>query len=487
MASRLKGVSFDPGNAEANAKQTHSADNGDRATIDSDHDVNPFSVKVPSREDISLFQEQQRLEKQERHRQQDTLKIHQRTTRVGSSIRRMNLQEDTQQVSIADIAAMQNPKSQELAIATRDRHIEKESMLEYIQKKRDMFLVQYALEIKRGEMAKLEQVAEEEENQLINAEKRLEMNGKKFYEFLKENDRASAEAVREAEAQTHSKLEKVDEIKALEATFQALESTLSKNDDRLQVLQIYIDFLDSLSPEGWEPTEETGPIYFDTPQHLLKVFAELEGHNLSVITNGQEIEETLQDTEDQFNIEWEAMETAEREALKKNTDLEKMIKEQQDLSWFAKERTSYFSASNMDKQEEEMKILEAKVNTVYTECIGENEANISALQMLTNIENKLEELFEMIAKMPPEMVEAAEKAKEKQRRLRAREEKLEAQRLHQADRVRKALERAQAAPKKQTGKRLVYRSAPPKQKKNDEKRRGAKSEQEEEFRYFYGE
>ena len=39
-------------------------------------------------------------------------------------------------------------------------------------------------------------------------------------------------------------------------------------------------------------------------------------------------------------------------------------------------------------------------------------------------------------------------AKEKERRMRLREEKMEQQRLHQEDRVRRALERAQAEPKK---------------------------------------
>ena len=39
-------------------------------------------------------------------------------------------------------------------------------------------------------------------------------------------------------------------------------------------------------------------------------------------------------------------------------------------------------------------------------------------------------------------------AKEKERRLRLREEKLEAQRLHQEERVKRALERARADPKK---------------------------------------
>lgn len=42
-------------------------------------------------------------------------------------------------------------------------------------------------------------------------------------------------------------------------------------------------------------------------------------------------------------------------------------------------------------------------------------------------------------------------AKEKDRRLRLREEKMELQRLHQEDRVRRALERAQAEPKKKVG------------------------------------
>jgi hypothetical protein len=166
--------------------------------------------------------------------------------------------------------------------------------------------------------------------------------------------------------------------------------------------------------------------------------------------------------------------------------LEKEIAREEDLAWLARERTSYFSATNLDKQEVEMQKLDVKVGEVYAVCIGENEANISTLQMLTNIENRLEELFEKIAKMPATKVEEAERAKEKQRRMRAREEKIEQQRLHQEERVRRALERAQAAPKRLTGRRLVFRSAPPKQKKANLKKRVMATEEEEEMRYFFG-
>ena len=47
-------------------------------------------------------------------------------------------------------------------------------------------------------------------------------------------------------------------------------------------------------------------------------------------------------------------------------------------------------------------------------------------------------------------------AKEKERRMRLREEKMEQQRLHQEDRVRRALERAQAEPKKKVCDEVVF-------------------------------
>ena len=68
--------------------------------------------------------------------------------------------------------------------------------------------------------------------------------------------------------------------------------------------------------------------------------------------------------------------------------------------------------------------------------------------MLTSIENRLEELFDVIDSMPSEMVESAEKSKERQRRVRIREEKIIQQKLHQEERVRKALERAKSDPQR---------------------------------------
>lgn len=42
---------------------------------------------------------------------------------------------------------------------TRDRHMEKEDLASYVSRKREMFLVQYSLGVKREEIRKLEEIA----------------------------------------------------------------------------------------------------------------------------------------------------------------------------------------------------------------------------------------------------------------------------------------------------------------------------------------
>jgi hypothetical protein len=96
------------------------------------------------------------------------------------------------------MAAPRNQRAHDLAIATRDRHIEKEQLQDYIQKKREMFLVQYALGVKKEEMRKLENITETQEKMLEEAEEQLEADAAKFDQFLKDNDRNSAEAIHEA-------------------------------------------------------------------------------------------------------------------------------------------------------------------------------------------------------------------------------------------------------------------------------------------------
>ena len=64
-------------------------------------------------------------------------------------------------------------------------------------RKREMFLVKYAISVKREEMRKLEKLARDEEQKLVIAEQCLEDDAVTFDLFLKENDKSSVEAIRQ--------------------------------------------------------------------------------------------------------------------------------------------------------------------------------------------------------------------------------------------------------------------------------------------------
>ena len=213
----------------------------------------------------------------------------------------------------------------------------KENLHDFIAKKREMFLVQYALGVKREEMRKLEDIAQTEEQKLLDDEKALEEDAAKFDAFLKENDKNSVEAIKRAESETKAKLEKIQEIKKINVQIMSIRSDMSKNEDQLKDLQRYRQFLDKLTPaevlqkrenskekaavsgksakkktkvqsgeveEAKETNElledefdenEEPDIFFKSPEQLLDLYAELEENNLALIQNCQETEETLED------------------------------------------------------------------------------------------------------------------------------------------------------------------------------------------------
>ncbi|XP_078678826.1 cilia- and flagella-associated protein 100-like [Branchiostoma floridae x Branchiostoma belcheri] len=550
-------------------------------------DHNPFTMPVEN--DIFILRDKERQKKKAERVKQRNLRVHEKTTyatRVNAktaSMRKAVIEssesEDEREDEDKAVAVKEDP-SWTIAV-TRDRHVEKEDLAEYINKKREMFLVQYSLGVKRDEMRKLEEIAAAEERKLELAEQYLEEDAAMFDEFLKENDKNSVEAIKIAESETKAKLEKVSEIKRINGQMMAIKSEISKMEDTLKEYQLYKKFLDSVTPQeykdkkeaeleekrkqqkkasaakkratattpasdtsgrgasrqlqsrestrrdrsgtplkgsstgrrpGGTPASGAGPqdqpesdeeedseefpsfppsqepdLFFTDPQQLLDLFQELEEQNLSLIQNSQETEEALEEMRQTF-IQTEGKMNRETEILKQQiTMLKDTITREEEKAADLEMKSKMFSYGEFkaEDQEKMLQSLNKKVEEVYRACIGDNEANISTLQMLTNIENRLEELFEIIEMMPPERVEAAERAKEKERRLRLREEKLEQQRLHQEERVRRALERAQADPKKKGGRKLVFRSEPPRRKAKKDKAQEKATREEEELAYFF--
>ncbi|CAM9659773.1 unnamed protein product, partial [Sphacelaria rigidula] len=140
---------------------------------------------------------------------------------------------------------------QAATMITSDRQQEKESMAEFIAKKREMFLVQMSLDTKREEIRKLEEKARMKEEALRKSEQMLEEDAIRFDTFLKENDKKAHEAIKKAERETKLKSDKAQEIKKLNQQIQMVQSDMSKHREALEDCLRYKEFLDGLVPPEW--------------------------------------------------------------------------------------------------------------------------------------------------------------------------------------------------------------------------------------------
>ena len=85
-------------------------------------------------------------------------------------------------------------------------------LAEMVAKKREIFLVQMGLDIKKQEIQKLQQRSLQRAQALDKAENLLAEDSKKFEAFLKQNAESLQEAVSYADTQTRAKNEKVGQL-----------------------------------------------------------------------------------------------------------------------------------------------------------------------------------------------------------------------------------------------------------------------------------
>ena len=127
-----------------------------------------------------------------------------------------------------------------------------------------------------------------------------------------------------------------------------------------------------------------------------------------------------------------------------------------------------------------------KVADVYKAIFLEADNTLSTLQMLTNIEARLEELLDKIKMMDRAEVEAAEKQKEKERRQKVREQKQEAQAKLQEERIQRSIRRAQQPVNKRVGKPEMFRSVLPTRKKKVVDDNANKLDEEDDVNFYLG-
>jgi len=137
------------------------------------------------------------------------------------------------------------------AAISGDRHREKETLGEFVSKKREMFLTQFSLDIKREEIARMEAEAAAREAAIDASTQQLEGDAVRFENFLKANDELAHDALKSAEAQTKAKSEKLQELKKVKHALGIVSAERSRLREVLDEFQAHKNFLDKLTPEEW--------------------------------------------------------------------------------------------------------------------------------------------------------------------------------------------------------------------------------------------
>jgi hypothetical protein len=462
-------------------------------------EVNPFELP---KEDVYALRDREKQEKAERRARERNLKIWEKGPKKSNRIALIKSGTQTQKFA--------SPKPDRMFQARR----RDENMADFVEKKRHMFLIQMSLDTKRQEIKKLEEKAQMKELALKKSEMMLEEDAMRFDAFLKENDRKAHLALQKADAETKRKQKKVMDIKKLTQEINKVDNEMTKYEEQLENCKRYKKFLDSLTPKehldavrerkekakkakfeqlpmeeqqqtNWEEMssdDDPDEMYFKRPEQLLKIFAQLEERNLFLIQNVQETEEALEELKQKMADTEQKMKEKTAQLDKNIGGLEEKIKiEKEKQKQYASRQQSHTSSGNQNLL---LKALSEKVREVYSKCgFGDGGEQSFTLDMLRNIETKLESLLQDIRKLDAAKVREAEKKKEDLRRNDVRQKRKQEQKRQYEERLAKSTARAKAEVIRQTGKQVMFRSPPIKKKKKKEETVQKDEEADEKVKY----
>ncbi|NXL45250.1 CP100 protein, partial [Podilymbus podiceps] len=225
---------------------------------------NPFTIP-PDMDIFSIRDKERKKAKAERERMK-TMKIHEKMTYstkikakqkgLRKALQKEEEEESRKQTTNKErLKTLQESLSWKIAIH-KDYPLEKETFRDYINDRREIFLLEYAIAVKRDEIQRMQNIIKNEERKLEKAEYYLEKDATMFDEFLKENHKNSVQALKIAEKETTAKTKKITEIQAITSQIENLQSDISRFKNTLQEYKMYRDFLCQLSPKEWQ--EEHG-------------------------------------------------------------------------------------------------------------------------------------------------------------------------------------------------------------------------------------
>mmetsp|Transcript_65699 Transcript_65699/g.182882 ORF Transcript_65699/g.182882 Transcript_65699/m.182882 type:complete len:579 (-) Transcript_65699:193-1929(-) len=214
---------------------------------------NPF--RLPPDDEIFLIRDQERKRREKERERVKTLRVWEKSTAsstVSASVRRSRRVDDSDDAQLADMVAKQTRGARTESIG-RDPRREKENVTKFVAKKREMFLVQMSLDVKKAEILKLDEKSKQKEEALQKSQVMLDEDVTRFDAFLQSNDQKAHKAMKDAEDMTKKKQERLHRIKTLKTALSTIQSEIAKHREQKEECMKYKEFLvEKLTPLEWK-------------------------------------------------------------------------------------------------------------------------------------------------------------------------------------------------------------------------------------------
>mmetsp|Transcript_30133 Transcript_30133/g.65119 ORF Transcript_30133/g.65119 Transcript_30133/m.65119 type:complete len:573 (+) Transcript_30133:176-1894(+) len=357
---------------------------------------NPF--RLPADDEIFQIREEERQRRAEERERVKGLRVWEKTTassRVNYRSRRAPHSAREPMTNTEAGRKGKTPRGHFEGLGEREIRREKENIADFVAKKREMFMVQMSLDVKKAEILKLDERGKHKEEALIKSEQILNEDNDRFDTFLISNDDKAHRALQNAEVMTKKKQEAMQKIKQLKSKLSALQTEIAKHREQKEECMKYKAFLEKLTPQEWKDLKaeekrkrkhkrKMDKVEARIVEDRAKMQAEIEAEERLLDEKNQEAQKSRRrhrrEAEEEQKEREKELETRKRRIRKKYKNREEIEAEISD----------YSSGEEMDLFFKEPKqLLE-----VFTSL---EESNLFLIQNSQDTEQTLEELQQKFA------------------------------------------------------------------------------------------
>ena len=350
-------------------------------------------------------------------------------------------------------------------------------MSDFIQNKRQVFLMQLVQDTKINEIDKINKQIKQNEDSILEQEEELQKLSQQYKMISTQSEQQVANGKKRAEEANCLKIELQSKLRKKVHDIGILKSEISKNTETLEQYQEYYNFLDRIKPDG-----ETVDYYFKDIKLLEQEFDNVEADNLFIIRQciavSDQINSGKSTCEEKLKAIEEALNNVAPLLQKNNAENEETSQINYDYSKELRQQ--------LDATSKEVESITAEVLKTYINCYGED-PKLNVMVMLNKLNNDMEDMYLRAESVSKAFIHQKQTILDKDRRERQRIAAQAAKEALANQKKEQALERAKMPIKKKFGRPVIARSTIRKAKRtDDEKLRRLAREQKAQEELLFG-